>query len=117
MVQFASSLGRGLCKTRLIFPRINDPVVSKFSVTRDSYFMRLVAKKGQLKGPKGLAIDKSENLVVCDNENNRLQIFSLDGKFLNSVAEELKDPWSVAIAKNGDLLVCDFTEDCIHIMN
>ena len=51
------------------------------------------------------------------NENNRLQIFSLDGKFLNSVAEEFKNPWSVAIAKNGDLLVCDFTEDCIHIMN
>ena len=75
------------------------------------------SREGQLKGPKGLAIDKRENLVGCDNENNRLQIFSFDGKFLNSVAEELKDPWSVAIAKNGYLLVCDFTEDCIHIMN
>ena len=75
------------------------------------------SREGQLKGPKGLAIDKRKNLVVCDNENNRLQIFSLDGKFLNSVAEEMKDPWSVAIAKNGDLLVCDFTEDSIHIMN
>ena len=75
------------------------------------------SREGQLKGPKGLAIDKSENLVVCDNENNRLQIFSLDGKFLNSVAEEMKDPWSVAIAKNGDVLVCDFAENCIHIMN
>ena len=75
------------------------------------------SREGQLKGPKGLVIDKRKNLVLCDNENNRLQIFSLDGKLLNSVAEEMKDPWSVAIAKNGDLLVCDFTEDCIHIMN
>ena len=75
------------------------------------------SREGQLKGPKGLAIDKRENLVVCDNENNRFQIFSLDGKFLNSVAEKLKDPWSVAVAKNGDLLFCDFTENCIYIMN
>ena len=75
------------------------------------------SREGQLKGPKGLAIDKRKNLVVCDNEKSRLQIFSLDGKFLNSVAEEMKDPWSVAVAKNGDLLVCDFAEDCIHIMN
>ena len=50
------------------------------------------SREGQLKGPKGLAINNGENLVVCDNENNRLQIFSLDGKFQNSVAEELKDP-------------------------
>ena len=75
------------------------------------------SREGQLKGPKGLAIDKRKNLVVCDNEKSRLQIFSLDGKFLNSVAEEMKDPWSVAVAKNGDLLVCNFTEDCIHILN
>ena len=75
------------------------------------------SREGQLKGPKGLAIDKRKNLVVCDNEKSRLQIFSLDGKFLNSVAEEMKDPWSVAVAKNGDLLVCDFAEDCIHVMN
>ena len=75
------------------------------------------SREGQLKGPKGLAIDKRENLVVCDNENNRLQIFSLDGKFLNSVAEKLKDPWSIAVGKNGDLLFCDFTENCIYIMN
>ena len=30
MVQFASYLGRVLCKTRLIFPRINGPNISLF---------------------------------------------------------------------------------------
>ena len=34
MVQFASYLRRVLCKMRLIFPRINDPIVSlKFIIS------------------------------------------------------------------------------------
>ena len=32
MVQFASYLRRVLCKTRLIFPRINGPIVSLFQL-------------------------------------------------------------------------------------
>ena len=34
MVQFASYLRRVLCKTRLIFPRINGPSVLTFSISR-----------------------------------------------------------------------------------
>ena len=62
---------------------------------------------GQLRRPRGLAIDKINNLVVCDSDNKRLQVFSLDGKFLNSVAEETLRPESVSVLKNGDLLFCD----------
>ena len=61
---------------------------------------------GQLRCPEGLAIDKLNNLVVCDNENSRLQIFSLEGKFLNSLTKEISEPQSVAVARNGDLLLC-----------
>ena len=61
---------------------------------------------GQLRCPGGLAIDKLNNLVVCDKENNRLQFFSLEGKFVNSVTREILKPESVAVAKNGDLLLC-----------
>ena len=61
---------------------------------------------GQLRCPEGLAIDKLNNLVVCDKENNRLQLFSLEGKFVNSVTSEILKPKSVAVAKNGDLLLC-----------
>ena len=62
---------------------------------------------GQLRTPQGLAIDKLNNLVVCDTDNKRLQVFSLEGKFLNSVTEEVSRPDSVTVAKNGDLLFCD----------
>ena len=63
---------------------------------------------GQLRRPQGLAIDKLNNLVVCDTNNRRLQVFSLKGKFLNSVTEEVFIPKSVTVVKNGDLLFCDF---------
>ena len=65
---------------------------------------------GQLRSPQGLAIDKLNNLVVCDSDNKRLQVFSLEGKFLNSVTEEVSRParpGSVTVVKNGDLLFCD----------
>ena len=62
---------------------------------------------GQLRRPQGLAIDKVNNLVVCDSDNKRLHVFSLEGKFLNSVTEEVSRPDSVTVVKNGDLLFCD----------
>ena len=62
---------------------------------------------GPLRRPQGLAIDKVNNLVVCDSDNKRLHVFSLEGKFLNSVTEEVSRPDSVTVVKNGDLLFCD----------
>ena len=63
---------------------------------------------GQLRSPQGLVIDKLNNLVVCDTNNKRLQVFSLEGKFLNSVTEEVSRPGSVTFVNNGDLLFCDY---------
>ena len=34
--------------------------------------------------PAGIAIDRFNNLVVCDRDKARLQLFTLDGKFVNS---------------------------------
>lgn len=36
----------------------------------------------------------------------KIQFFSLEGKFVNSVTREILKPESVAVAKNGDLLLC-----------
>ena len=63
---------------------------------------------GQLRSPQGLVIDKLNNLVVCDTNNKRLQVFSLEGKFLNSVTEEVSRPGSVTFVNNGDLLFSDY---------
>ena len=72
---------------------------------------------GQLRNPIGLTIDRFGNLVVCDEGNERIQFFSLEGKFLNSVNEGMKSPMSVVVTKNGDLLVCDLVGDYIYILH
>ena len=36
----------------------------------------------------------------------KIQFFSLERKFVNSVTREILKPESVAVAKNGDLLLC-----------
>ena len=41
---------------------------------------------GQLWFPIGLAIDKFNRLIVCDRNNHRLQLFTLDGKYVAKVA-------------------------------
>ena len=66
---------------------------------------------GQLNHPVGLAIDKFNNLIVCDAGNRRLQIFGLDGTFVTKTEKPLsKDdscPWSVAMSNNGNVFVTD----------
>lgn len=89
--------------------------------SKDGVFLNDIGSEGsgdgQLKKPSGLAIDKFNNLIICDKGNRRLQIFSLDGKFLNSVVLEsiLEHPTSVAVTENGRLLVCDYISDCIFV--
>ena len=69
---------------------------------------------GQLSHPVGIIIDKFNNLIVCDLGNDRLQVFALDGKFLNSM-NEVEVPSSIAVTKDGDLLVC--ADDCVQVFH
>ena len=63
--------------------------------------------EGQFKLPRGLVVDSFDNLIVCDGENSRIQMFTLDGKFLTSFGQEIQDPFAVTVCKNGDLLFTD----------
>ena len=60
---------------------------------------------GQLGYPCGLAIDKFNSLIVCDPDNKRLQVFTLDGKFLNSIDQN--EPLSIAASSSGFLFVAN----------
>ncbi|KAL9984426.1 hypothetical protein ACROYT_G006715 [Oculina patagonica] len=72
---------------------------------------------GQLYSPIGLTIDKFGNLIVCSSGNSRLQIFALDGKFINTINEGMSRPWSVAVDKDEKVLVCDYDNHCIHVFH
>ena len=55
--------------------------------------------RGKLRKPRGLAIDTFSNLVVCDEEQKTLNVFRLDGTFLNTAGSNKIDcPWSIAVS-------------------
>ena len=65
---------------------------------------------------KSLTIDAFNNLIVCDNDNSSLHVFSLDGKYINSFNEGNISPWSVAAFEDNKLLVCDYKNRVIHVL-
>ena len=71
---------------------------------------------GQLNRPRGLLVDNSENLLVCDSGNNRVQQFSLDGPFAGKSITRLSDPTSIATAPDGRILVTSHDEKKVYIL-
>ena len=76
---------------------------------------------GQFCLPAGLVIDKHDQLIVCDENNGRLQLFSLSGKFLNKLQGHYfrnSSPRYAAVNNNYNLFVIDFSlRNCIHIFH
>ena len=75
---------------------------------------------GQLKFPTGLVIDKFNQLIVCDNGNKRLQIFTLEGKFVTKITGPYfvdSYLYAVAVNKNGHLLVNDTNKNWIYVFH
>ena len=65
---------------------------------------------------KSFTIDAFNNLIVCDNDNSSLHVFSLDGKYINSFDEGNISPWSVAAFEDNKLSVCDYKNRVIHVL-
>ena len=60
---------------------------------------------GQFRYPSGLLIDSSNYLLVCDQWNNRVQQFSLDGRFIGKSITHLPNPRGIAATPDGRILV------------
>ena len=70
--------------------------------------------EGQFNSPAGLAVDAYNQLIVCDNGNGRVQVFSLTVKFLYTMqgsvpgtACALQKPWFVAVSCDNEILISD----------
>lgn len=78
-------------------------------------------RRGELCGPRGLAIDKNNNVVVCDFENHRLQFFKIDGTVLNSFGTSGKGigqfafPLSISIVGGSKVVVSDWGNNRVQI--
>ena len=69
---------------------------------------------GQFKTPRGLLVDSSNNLLVCDIGNKRVQQFSLDGRFIGSSITCLTSPTTMKKAPDGRILVISCEEKKVY---
>ena len=60
---------------------------------------------GQFDETCGMCLDGSNNLLVCDSNNNRVQQFSLDGRFTGKTTVPLQGPSRIVTAPDGRILV------------
>ena len=75
---------------------------------------------GQLMRPTGLTIDKFNHLIVCDSLNKRLQVFTLDGKFIAKIEESFFNDSCLAacaVSNTGYLFVTDGDRNCVYVFN
>ena len=73
---------------------------------------------GQFNNPVGLVIDKYNQLIVCDANNLRLQIFTLRGKFLSKCLNLTRGPtFSASNINNGNLFVTSLLGESISVLH
>ena len=63
-----------------------------------------------------MLLDSSNNLLVCDCGNNRVQQFSLDGRFTGKTITDLPSPVGIATAPDGRILVTSITAKKVYIL-
>ena len=71
---------------------------------------------GQFNFPQGMLVDSSNNLLVCDECNNRVQQFSLDGRFTGKTITDLPGPIGIATAPDGRILVTSAAAEKVYIL-
>ena len=73
-------------------------------------------RHGQFRRPRGLLVDSSDNLLVCDTENKRVQQFSLDGRFTGKCITRLPKPMAITKAPDGRILVTSHDQKKVYIL-
>ena len=71
---------------------------------------------GQFNWPRRMLVDSNNNLLVCDRSNNRVQQFSLDGRFTGKTITHLPDPVGIATAPDGRILVTSAKANKVYIL-
>ena len=64
--------------------------------------------EGEFRLPHGLTIDSRGRVIVCDRENERLQVFDARGRFLELwQGSQIGKPYGIANSADGGVLVID----------
>ena len=71
---------------------------------------------GQFKELQLMHLDSYNNLLVCDCGNNRVQQFSLDGRFTGKSAAVLPHPAGISSTPDGSILVTSYTDKKVYVL-
>ena len=72
------------------------------------------SREGQLDGPSGIAFDSNDDLYVVDSRNDRIQMFTKQGKYLQGWGSpgegsgRFNRPWGITVDRSGDVYVTDW---------
>ena len=87
------------------------------SGTFSSKFGEQGNQDGQFNLPISMLVDSSNNLLICDGNNNRVQQFSLlDGRFTGKTNTDLPSPIGIATAPDGRILVTSYEANKVFIL-
>ena len=76
---------------------------------------------GELNHPAFLSMNKSGHLMVCDANNNRVQEFEPNGRFVSKFGTiggdlgEFNHPTSSAVLATGQIVIADMVNNRIQI--
>ena len=79
--------------------------------------------EGQLHNPRGVAVDRDDNIYVADKDNNRVQKFTSEGKFEKEICRghyytEFKCPIGICLnQRNNNLYVSDQSNHRIQVLS
>ena len=67
----------------------------------------------QFNYPEGVALNDNGNIIVADEYNNRVQMFSYNGKYVRTIGSkgtnpaQLQQPQGIAITADGYIIVAE----------
>lgn len=98
---------------------VNNHRVQKFRVSGREFISKFGERgedDGEFSAPKGICLDSEGRVFVADHGNNRIQVFSEDGKFSYSI-ECRNSPWGVTFDPQGQLHVAVHNANSIHVFS
>ena len=84
-------------------------------------------REGSLAGlfdcPWGVTVNERNEIAVTDEDNNRVQVFNIDGTYLRSFGRkgdqegEFDDPRGIVFLNNGNIIVADSFNNRVQMFN